>query len=550
MSKLQVDDIVNKEDNGSVGFSRGAVVTGVITATSFSGTLTGGASGDFSIADKIIHTGDTDTAIRFPTNDTVTVETASTERFRITSAGKVGIGTASPRRLLHLNGGSETVKIQITNTGTGSGTDGDGFQLGIAADGTAAVEQRENKSLNFYTNNTERFRIDSSGRLLIGTSTSRSIGAGSGYPGKLQVESTGFTNTTFTQNSNDIYGPEVNLGKSRGTSSGGTTVVQSGDQLGIIQFAGADGTDLETNAAAIECKVDGTPGSNDMPGRLTFSTTADGASSTTERLRITSEGLVQIATSTTSSFPDRLLSVGDISRASSYIDIRSSTVGGLLFADGTSGDAAYRGQVAYNHSDDAMQFWTSATEQMRINSAGDVLMGGTNDATADFVFQKGARASFYRNLYFGGASSALANSQINANGTATFNGAVKIGGNAAANQIDEYEEGTWTPTAGSGLSINSGSWAATGRYVKIGRQVTVEFVQTSGTVSFSAGGLILSGLPFNASTGGNGSVGAITNDTPNISVITLIWTVNRIYAASAASSQTGLRFAATYQTDE
>jgi len=86
--------------------------------------------------------------------------------------------------------------------------------------------------------------------------------------------------------------------------------------------------------------------------------------------------------------------------------------------------------------------------------------------------------------------------------------------------------------------------------VKIGRQVTVEFVQTSGTVSFSAGGLIMSGLPFNASTGGNGSVGAITNDTPNISVITLIWTVNRIYAASAASSQTGLRFAATYQTDE
>jgi hypothetical protein len=41
MSKLQVDDIVNKDDNGSVGFSRGAVVTGVATATSFSGALTG-----------------------------------------------------------------------------------------------------------------------------------------------------------------------------------------------------------------------------------------------------------------------------------------------------------------------------------------------------------------------------------------------------------------------------------------------------------------------------------------------------------------------------
>ena len=45
MSKLQVDDIVNKDDTGSVGFSRGVVVTGVMTATSFSG----GASGDFSV---------------------------------------------------------------------------------------------------------------------------------------------------------------------------------------------------------------------------------------------------------------------------------------------------------------------------------------------------------------------------------------------------------------------------------------------------------------------------------------------------------------------
>jgi len=40
MSKLQVDDIVNKDDTGSVGFSRGAVVTGVATATTFDGNAT------------------------------------------------------------------------------------------------------------------------------------------------------------------------------------------------------------------------------------------------------------------------------------------------------------------------------------------------------------------------------------------------------------------------------------------------------------------------------------------------------------------------------
>ena len=46
MSKLQVDDIVNKDDNGSVGFSRVFVVTGVATATSFSGALTGNVTGN------------------------------------------------------------------------------------------------------------------------------------------------------------------------------------------------------------------------------------------------------------------------------------------------------------------------------------------------------------------------------------------------------------------------------------------------------------------------------------------------------------------------
>jgi hypothetical protein len=50
MSKLQVDDIVNKEDTGSVGFSRGAVVTGVATATSFSGPLTGNVTGNATTA--------------------------------------------------------------------------------------------------------------------------------------------------------------------------------------------------------------------------------------------------------------------------------------------------------------------------------------------------------------------------------------------------------------------------------------------------------------------------------------------------------------------
>ena len=60
--------------------------TGVITATSYSGidlSDVTGATGDFSIADKIVHTGDTDTAIRFSAANTFTVETGGSERFRV-----------------------------------------------------------------------------------------------------------------------------------------------------------------------------------------------------------------------------------------------------------------------------------------------------------------------------------------------------------------------------------------------------------------------------------------------------------------------------------
>ena len=64
---------------------------GVITARS-----TIDAQGDISIADKIIHTGDTNTAIRFPAADTITAETAGSERLRITSGGSVRIGGSTP----------------------------------------------------------------------------------------------------------------------------------------------------------------------------------------------------------------------------------------------------------------------------------------------------------------------------------------------------------------------------------------------------------------------------------------------------------------------
>jgi hypothetical protein len=79
------------------------------------------------------------------------------------------------------------------------------------------------------------------------------------------------------------------FGRSRGAAIGSATVVQNSDYLGYLQFYGADGSNFETGAM-ISVIVDGTPGNDDMPGRLGFWTTADGATTNTERMTIKANG--------------------------------------------------------------------------------------------------------------------------------------------------------------------------------------------------------------------------------------------------------------------
>ena len=227
-----------------------------------------------------------------------------TERLRITAAGNVGIGTTSPAALLDVykgSGSSYVDSILLSNSlgnganqgiAWGSATNISGRIKGLddSASGTHLIF--ENRTGGPSTTTTERARIDSSGRLLVGTSTARSIATQSLA---IQNEGTSFGTTGFStcRNSNDIYGSYIHFGKTRGASVGSNTLVSSGDDLGGLIFGGGDGTDVDSQAAYILCQVDGTPGANDMPGRLIFSTTADGASSPTERMRITSGGYIK-----------------------------------------------------------------------------------------------------------------------------------------------------------------------------------------------------------------------------------------------------------------
>ena len=159
------------------------------------------------------------------------------------------------------------------------------------------------------------FRIESNGlshalfvdggndKVIINHTTTVSQG---GVAPQFQVHGTGSATSSIsaTRNSNDTGGPYLILSKSRGTSTGAVTVVQDDDILGQIMFAGADGGDLAPVGASIQAFVDGTPGTNDMPGRLLFSTTADGAANATERMRIKDDGKVCIGTDSPSNMLD------------------------------------------------------------------------------------------------------------------------------------------------------------------------------------------------------------------------------------------------------
>jgi hypothetical protein len=142
-------------------------------------------TGDVTIPDKIVHDGDTNTAIRFPAADTVTVETSGSERMRIDSSGNVGIGTSSPAHRLHVfdstaGSSTESIGLQLQRTGTLGGQKSSSifFDVGngggqakiyterLAAFGANLIFAPANSAGSFP----ERMRIDSSGNISMGPS--------------------------------------------------------------------------------------------------------------------------------------------------------------------------------------------------------------------------------------------------------------------------------------------------------------------------------------------------------------------------------------------
>jgi len=136
----------------------------------------------------IIHRGTGALGLNAQDAGVIQFKTSNVERMRIDSSGNVGIGTSSPSRNLHIN--ASQPYLQLTSDATGTGTL-DGFQLICSqSDGEAILMQRENAPTTFYTNNSERMRIDGSGN----------VGIGETVPlGKLHVKSADSGGTPNTQ---------------------------------------------------------------------------------------------------------------------------------------------------------------------------------------------------------------------------------------------------------------------------------------------------------------------------------------------------------------
>jgi hypothetical protein len=118
-----------------------------------------------------------------------------------------------------------------------------------------------------------------------------------------------------------------------------------------------------------------------------------------------------------------------------------------------------------------------------------------------------------------------------------------------ANTLDDYEEGTFTPNQGGGLTV-SGSFSSTGRYIKIGRLVYVEGTLVgSVSIASSAAGILFTNLPFTGQSGNASGLGGMTNNSINVSNSCWVSAGSAyLYGAAALSASAAIWFSVTYQT--
>ena len=258
---------LNNDNGGIVIFSDASVQFGVIEH----------ASSDF-----VLRAGVQDKDMLFKGNDGGSTITALT--FDMSDAGKATFNN----------------HVVVSDRVVGSGD-----LVLVTTDSNEKIHMDSDGYIKFETAGTEKMRIDSSGNVGIGTTAPSGI---------LHCVVDDTYGEAYFEIADASAGSDfgLKLQKARGTI-GSKAIVQDDDRVGFIGFQGYDGSAYRYTAV-IMSEVDGTPGSGDMPGRLTFKTVPDGSTTTAERMRIDSAGNVGIGQTS----PEAPLHVGDDSGGTGY----------------------------------------------------------------------------------------------------------------------------------------------------------------------------------------------------------------------------------------
>ena len=380
---LTYEDVTSVDSVGIVT-ARGLSIFGNTTGLSVTGV--GTFAGDVSIADKIIHTGDTNTAIRFPAADTITAETGGSERLRINSSG-IKVSGSFPDIIIHDTSTTNDNFRILHNSG--------GTQLQVDPNNVGPSDSYLIASID----GTERARIDSSGRLLIGGT---SISSASSYYDDLVISNTtsgtgsGLTliaNATNGYSAIDFADTAAG-GRGRITYSHGDDdlridvggserirIISTGEvSMGGFTATAGDGV-LQLNGGL---RIAGSASASDTTSPYIYRTSGHDhlnfATSGVERLRITSAGDVLIYTGDLTVTRSGLaVNTFDSTDNHSRLRIKSgnSSLAQLEFGDQTDVDA---GEIRYDHNDERMTFHVgSNTERMRIDQTGALTFTANNN---------------------------------------------------------------------------------------------------------------------------------------------------------------------------
>ena len=416
--------IITARSNILVGSGITLSPDGDVFATGIS-TFSEGFAGDILIDDKIVHRGDTNTAIRFPASDRVTVETDGTEAIRVDPSQNFGVGTASPTARLDVRRGDTDGKIAEFHQSAGYGID-----IG-SSQALAYISSGYNQNWAFKTDSgsgqTERVRISSSGNFGIGsnnpqvllhiasaTPTLRIHDTTNNFYSHISVDDSGSLTldgdagngagssrivfktdgSEHARITNDgrlgvgIAAPTKLLDIATATSADGIRIRSTGNTYNEIAFD-ANRTSANTHIGRIISHWNGTAVSyismdagsdttNKDDGMIRF-WTANG-SGNYERLRIHADGEVEVKEAAAGQTV--LSAVGNYS-SSSNVDIATFARSGGAVASAIRYADASTSMLFGTTTSHKFGLMTGGTERVHITSAGDVIIG-----TSSYAYNK------------------------------------------------------------------------------------------------------------------------------------------------------------------